>query len=219
MKQNVEASRSLHVRSDLHLARKLWHMVMGVMIAAVYFAGLPMSASIVILSSVLALAVLVETARLHIPAVNEKVVKFWAPVMRSHETHRMSTVPQYLLASILAIAIFPKAVAILAILYLACGDPAASLFGIRYGHLGLRFSNGKSLIGTAAGILVCFLVSLAFLSLAGIVVEPSTLLIVSLIGGIAGGTAEMLPFDVDDNFTIPVASGFVLWLAFIALGL
>jgi dolichol kinase len=44
-------------------------------------------------------------------------------------------------------------------------------------------------------------------------------LILSLVGGIAGGTAELLPLEVDDNFSIPVVSGFVLWLTFIVLGL
>ena len=46
-----------------------------------------------------------------------------------------------------------------------------------------------------------------------------TIALLSLIGGIAGGTAELLPFEVDDNFSIPVISGFVLWLAFLAFGL
>ncbi len=209
----------LHARTDLHLARKLWHMAMGILIVTVYMAGMPAPYAVAILGSVLGLAILIETARLRSPKINNWVLKFWAPVMRSHETHRMSTVPQYLLASIIAIAIFPKPVAVLSILYLACGDPMASLFGIRYGHLGPRFESGKSFVGTAAGVLVCTVVTAVFVSATGLTYDPSVIFALSVIGGLAGGTAELLPFEVDDNFTIPTASGFVLWLAFIALGL
>jgi dolichol kinase len=192
---------------------------MGLLIVSVYMAGLPVPAGVGILSAVLALAVAVETARLRSPKLNRWVLKLWAPVMRNHETHRMSTVPQYILASIIAIAIFPKPVALLSILYLACGDPMASLFGIRYGHLGPRFSSGKSFVGTSAGVLVCALVTAVFASFTGLTYDPAVIFALSVVGGLAGGTAELLPFEVDDNFTIPTASGFVLWLAFIGLGL
>ena len=42
-------------------------------------------------------------------------------------------------AALLTIAIFPKPIATLSILYLALGDPIASLFGILYGGKGPRF--------------------------------------------------------------------------------
>jgi dolichol kinase len=214
-----QADRPLHARTDLHIARKVWHLAMGVLIVGLYMAGIPAPVGVATLGAILAFTVLLETVRLRSPRVNHVVLKVGAPIMRAHETTRMSTVPQYLLASILAIAIFPKPVAILSILYLACGDPMASLFGIRFGHLGPRFSSGKSFIGTAAGVLVCALVTAIFASVTGLTYDPTVILALSVIGGLAGGTAELLPFEVDDNFTIPTASGFVLWLAFIGLGL
>src|ERR1044072_2081899 len=113
MKRTADLKMSLpnlHVRSDLHLARKTWHMVMGMVIAFVYLAGMPAGTAALILSSVLGLALFIETTRLQFPAFNEKVMRFWAPIMRAHEAHRMSAVPHYLLACVLAIAIFPKPV-------------------------------------------------------------------------------------------------------------
>ena len=38
-------------------------------------------------------------------------------------------------------------------------------------------------------------------------------------GGLSGGLAELIPFDMDDNFVIPVVSGFMLWLGMIVLPL
>ncbi|MCM2278831.1 MAG: hypothetical protein NDJ89_12215 [Oligoflexia bacterium] len=220
MKRSVQSSTltsTLQARSDLHLLRKTWHLTMGVAMAFIYLAGLPAPTALFILILALGLAMFVETMRLRNPAINEKVLRYWGPLMRNCEIGRVSGVPHYLAATIIAIAIFPKPVAVLSVLYLACGDPIASLCGILYGNRGPRFASGKSLIGTMAGVTTCIVISLLFLS--SLQLSTGTLLAVSLIGGIAGGTAELMPFDADDNFTIPVISGFVLWLAFIVFGI
>lgn len=206
----------LHVRSDLHLMRKIWHMGMGMLIAFIYWSGLAASTSVVILACFLGADLLLETARLRIPSVNEAIMKVWGPFMRACEVNRMSGVPYYILSSLLAIAIFPKPVAIVSILFLAVGDPIASLFGIVYGKHSIRFANGKSLIGTTAGVVACTVVAFVFFKAWPI--SDENVLVLSLIGGLVGGTVELLPFDLDDNFTIPVVSGFVLWLAFICVG-
>jgi diacylglycerol kinase (CTP) len=207
----------LHFRNDLHLARKVWHMSMGLVIAFIYMSGMALSTALTILCSVLALAVVVESVRLRSPLFNERVVRFWGPFMRTSEVDRMSGVVYYLSATVLAIAVFPRPVAVLAILYLACGDPLASVFGILYGKHGVRLANGKSLIGTAAGVVTCALVT--FLFLKSLALPGAHLWLLTAIGGLAGGTAELAPFEIDDNFTIPVISGFTLWLAFIVLGI
>lgn len=210
----------LHLRHDLHLARKAWHMVMGIAVCGVYiFSGMSNTTAVLILSSVLGFDLLVETARLRIPSFNEKVIRVWGPFMRECEIDRMSGAPHYLLACVLAFGIFPKAVAILSILYLACGDPIASLFGIIYGKNSLRLANGKTLVGTAAGMVTCAVVTFLMLKAIPVSASDGVILALTLIGGFAGGAAELIPLDMDDNFTIPIVSGFVLWLAFIAFGI
>jgi dolichol kinase len=210
----------LHMRHDLHLARKAWHMLMGLMIIFVYlFSGMSSTTAVTILGTVLGVSIIMETARLRIPAVNERVMRVWGPVMRSCEVNRMSGIPFYLLATVLAFAIFPKPVGVLSVLYLAIGDPIASLFGIMYGKNSIRIAQGKSLVGTMAGIATCALVTLVFMKVYPVPVPDSAWLSLSVVGGLAGGMAELAPFDMDDNFTIPMISGFVMWLAFIALGL
>jgi dolichol kinase len=214
---------SLHVRSDLHLARKAWHALMGLFMVGVYMAGLTRSQGVLVLGSFLGLCLIVETARLRIPSFNEIVMKFWGPLMRSCEVNRYSGTPYYIASSLIAVGIFPKAIAALAIAFLAVGDPIASLFGILYGDKSIRFSNGKSLIGTAAGMIACALIAFIFLQFMNqtqfLELRFEHLLILSAIGGLGGGGAELLPMEVDDNFAIPIVSGFVLWLAFIGMGI
>lgn len=213
----------LRVRSDLHLMRKLWHMLMGLFMVGVYMAGLTRSQGVLVLGFFLALNLAVETARLRIPAMNEIIVRFWGPLMRSCEVNRYTGTPYYIASSLIAVGIFPKPIAALSIAFLAVGDPIASLFGILYGDKSIRFSNGKSLIGTAAGMFACAGVAFLFLHFMNqtqfMELKLEHLLILSGIGGIAGGGAELLPMEVDDNFAIPVVSGFMLWLAFIGMGI
>jgi dolichol kinase len=189
---------------------------MGCLIAGLYLAGVSRGTGVLLLSLALAANLTVETLRLRRPKLNELMMRFWGPLMRRCEATRYTGAPYYLAASILAIGIFPKPIALLSILYLACGDPIASLFGVLYGDKGPRFRNGKSWVGTGAGILTCMVVSLIFLR--GMSLPDSLVLPLTLIGGVAGGTAELLPLEVDDNLSIPIVSGFALWLGFILLG-
>jgi dolichol kinase len=207
----------LHVRNDLHLVRKSWHMAMGLTIAILYLAGMSTSMAIMILGSILGWDLIMETARLRSPAFNEKIIKVWGPFMRACEVDRMSGIVYYLAATILAIGIFPRPVAILSVLYLALGDPIASIFGILFGKGSIQLARGKSLVGTSAGILTCAIVTFIFLKMMGL--PDSQIAVLSAVGGFAGGLAELMPFDIDDNFTIPVISGFALWLAFIVMGI
>lgn len=212
---------SLHVRSDLHLARKAWHVLMGLFIVGIYMAGLTRSQGVLVLGAFLLLSLGAETARLRIPSFNESVMRFWGPLMRSCEVNRYSGTPYYIASALIAVGIFPKPIAALAIAFLAVGDPIASLFGIRYGDLSIRFPNGKSLIGTSAGMIACGVVAFIFLHFMNqtqfLELKFEHLVILSVVGGFAGGGAELLPMEVDDNFAIPVVSGFVLWLAFIVM--
>ncbi len=206
-----------HRRTDLHIARKVWHMGMGLMIVGLYLTIVARPLAILLLGSALGIILTGEVIRLRVPSVNESLIRLTGAIIRKSEVNRMSGIPYYVGAALFSIAVFPKTIAALSILFLACGDPIASVFGILYGKHSIRFSNGKSLIGTAAGIMTCALVAMVFLKASGL--SDAHVLILSLIGGIAGGAAEMLPIEVDDNFSIPIVSGFALWLGYIFLGL
>lgn len=84
----------------------------------------------------------------------------------------------------LSVAAFPKSIAVLSVLYLALGDPFASTVGIKFGKLGPRFSNGKSLIGTLGGFFIC--AATTALYFARSVQLSGALALVSLLGGVAG---------------------------------
>ncbi|EKX49488.1 hypothetical protein GUITHDRAFT_151562 [Guillardia theta CCMP2712] len=140
---------------------------------------------------------------------------------RNYEATRLSGMVFFVAGVLACITLFPRNVAILSILYLSFGDPFASTCGIRYGYLGPKFSNGKSLVGSLGGLFACAFTTTVYYLYHGFPFNGS-LLLVSLLGGIAGAIPETFcgrihegtggPIDLDDNIAVPVGSGFIFFL-------
>lgn len=184
--------------------------------ANIYYNGMSRENAITILTLVFSAIVFLEWVRLNVPQFNSWAIRLWRPFMRTNEIHNVSGTPWYIASAAIVIVVFPKEIALLTMLYLACGDPISSIVGIKYGDYGPRFKDGKSLIGTLGGVLVCVLIGLFFFRHHS--QHLSTWLILSIGSGISGGAAELLPLDVDDNFSIPLVSGLVTWILAVILG-
>jgi hypothetical protein len=120
---------------------------------------------------------------------------------------QLSGMVYYMAGVTLTVAAYPKKVGVLAILFLALGDPFASSVGIKFGKLGPRFSNGKSLFGSLGGLTICALTTAIYFSRG--VQDYLTLAIVSLLGGLAGcvpTTAELPPVAALRAFPLPFPS-------------
>jgi dolichol kinase len=141
--------------------------------------------------------------------VNGVAVRIMGPIMRDTEVNQLTGIPFYMASCLFAFLIFPKHVAVLAILYLALGDPSSSFFGVLYGRSKI-FPN-KSLQGTLGGFVVCSIATFVYLHWQGF--PANKLLILTLLGGFAGAVSELLPLNIDDNFAIPVVSGALMSLA------
>jgi dolichol kinase len=202
---------TLRHRSDLHLARKFFHMSGAVMLLVPYlFLGFSKEMMAAILGTALAAAMSLEYSRSRFEWVNGITVRVLGPIMRDSEVNEISGIPFYMASCLFSFLIFPHHIAVLSILYLAFGDPSSSFFGVLYGRNKI-FPN-KSLQGTLGGFTVCALVTYAYIYWQNI--EPQMAILLSMLGGFAGSLAELLPLNVDDNFAIPVVSGALMVLAF-----
>lgn len=79
--------------------------------------------------------------------------------------------------------------AVLSVLYLALGDPFASTLGIKFGKLGPRFPNGKSLVGSLCGFVICMATTALYFARS--LQQCGSLALVSLLGGVAGSLAYL----------------------------
>ncbi|NUM89670.1 MAG: hypothetical protein HUU37_10730 [Bdellovibrionales bacterium] len=215
MRHTPDPSR-LKKRSDLHLARKLFHVSGAAVLLIPYLVlGFSRETMAGMLGAILTFVMAMEYARMRWPAFNAVTARIMGPILRDTELDRWSGIPFYMASCLFAFLVFPHHIAVLSILYLAFGDPSSSFFGVLYGKN--RLFPNKSLQGTVGGFLVCALATWIYFRLAGLSGEK--ILVFAIIGGFAGSVAELLPLHIDDNFSIPVVSGAIMALAFWAADL
>ena len=201
-------------RSEIHWARKAWHIV-GVLTMATVYSYAPLMVSLTTLAIAWVLFVPVDFARQRSPGLNELLLHAFKPFMRDNEEHGLAGTT-YLLTGVTIIAfVFPRDVVILTLLFLAFADPFASYFGIRYGKD--KIFGHKSVQGSLAAFIIC--TGLTAIYLYTHVLLMDRILIVSLFAGVIGALAELIPLGkLDDNLTLPVLSGTFLWLLFTLFG-
>ncbi len=145
-----------------------------------------------------------DLLRFRMAGLNQLFLRWLAPLLKQTEDRKITGASYMLAAALIAFLAFDRQVAVLALFFLALGDPAAALVGSRMPGPRLY---GKSPGGTAAFAGVSMLVVLA-LSLTGGVDYHWSL----LVGGVVAALVELAPLPVDDNLTIPLASGAVMQL-------
>ncbi|MFM6928958.1 MAG: diacylglycerol/polyprenol kinase family protein [Bdellovibrio sp.] len=204
----------LKKRSDIHYARKVWHMS-GVFFMFLLYVYLPPAVSMGILVTAWVLFVPFDFARQKYPVLNDFAVHAFKPIMRQSEVKKLAGTT-FLLSGVLAVNIlFPRPVAALTLLFLAFADPIASYFGILYGKD--KIFGHKSIQGFMAAFFVCAALTLAFLLYHNYLTDR--VIVVSLLAGLVGAFAELIPIGkLDDNLTLPLMSAVGLSILFYFFG-
>jgi len=117
---------------------------------------------------------------------------------RRRERNNITSSVFFVLATIVAIAVFDYDVAILALLLTVFGDLVSALVGIRWGKHKL-FRN-KTIEGSLAGLVMNLLVGYCVLPTLPTVFVPMALI---------ATIVEVGTNKLDDNLTVPMFSGFV----------
>ena len=195
-------------RKDLQLGRRLFHVGNGLFIALLYTIFFTRERLISLIGTLAAVTYLVDQVRLSYPEITQRYQHFIKYIMRAEEQVKESGMVPYSIAILLSIIIFPKQVAIIAILTLALADPASALVGIKYGKR--HWVKDKTVEGSIAFATVCFFVCLSVL-LSGNQQYWSKFFFLSLLTALGSAGFEMIPIKIDDNLTIPLFTGFFLW--------
>ena len=196
-------------RSDVHLARKIWH-VTTVFSMFLCWMFLPYWVCLVLLMLGWISFVPVDILRLKNPELNTKLTTMFKLIMRQNELDRLAGTTYLISGTILIAAIFPKSIVALSLLFLAFADPIASYVGIRFGKD--KIFGHKSVQGFMAAFVVCTICTYTFLYIKNV---NEYILIVSLLSGVVGALAELIPIaKLDDNFTMPLLSSMGLFIIF-----
>ena len=206
----------LSSRSNLQLARRLFHMGNGVTIATVYLISLTHQQMIHVLGTILCVLYIIEQIRINYPEMAQKLLPITRFIIRAEEQLKESAMMPYMAAVLLTIITFPKPMALIAIYTLAIADPLSAIVGIKFGKH--KVTKNKSLEGSAAFFTATFICSVIILSgyqgsLTGVII------FISLALALLSSILELIPLKIDDNLTIPLFTAFTLWILTESFGL
>ncbi len=186
-------SRSRGLRETIHIGSFLLTFI------CIYFLGNIIMASLILLITIF--YTLSEVARVR--GINIPILSLitWNAANKT-ELYEFAVSPiHFALGIAISLLIFPAPTRYVAITILTIGDGCAHIFGMKLGRTPLNFNKGKNLEGTIFGFLFAFLGSMIF-------VDPTRALIAAAVGMLV----EALPLPLNDNLTMPLASGIILFL-------
>jgi len=162
------------------------------------------SALVTLIGVVLAIFFITDIIRI----LNKKVGKFLIKdikksfaVYKDKEHLRISSMTLFLLGCFLSFLLFERNIAFTAIVFLIFGDMSAKILGLAYGRH--KFFN-KTLEGSLAHFIACIVLGYILHIYLGV---PIPLI---FIGSFIATLIEAVPFNIDDNLSVPVITGAVL---------
>lgn len=183
------------------LIRKAIH-VSFLVVPLAYFYGVPKYLVRDFLLAGTILSIGVEILRLHEPRVRSFFKQFFGGLTRRHEKRALLGSTYLMIASLVSVELFSVEICTAALGALVLGDTAAALIGKKWGRIH-PFGSRKSLEGSISLMVVSFLFSLLLVRL------PWE---IALVGAVVAAIFEFLPIPLDDNFAIPLSSGFAMKL-------
>ncbi|MBN2056315.1 glycosyltransferase [bacterium] len=164
----------------------------------IYYHWVPRRAAIIASGITLFLALLIDLARLTLPAVNAWFYKRLHMLIREDERKSLNTSTWFCMAIFITVLLYEKNVAVVALLFLSFGDPVAAIIGSTYGT---RKVLNKSLQGSAACFIVCFVLAQMLFPLH-----------IALWAALCATIFELLSSKINDNLAIPLFSGLAITL-------
>jgi dolichol kinase len=150
----------------------------------------------------------VDLARFYHEPTQAWFYRWFGWLLRRHESDskskRLTGATNILFSAIVCVLIFPKIIAVNAFAILIISDITSALVGRRFGKH--RFFR-KSLEGATGFLVSAVVVVLLAPKIEGIPMEY----VVGVIAAAAGAVTESLSTTVDDNISVPLVIGFVLW--------
>eukprot|EP00743_Colponemidia_sp_Colp-15_P003736 GILK01004031.1.p1 GENE.GILK01004031.1~~GILK01004031.1.p1 ORF type:complete len:264 (-),score=14.06 GILK01004031.1:100-861(-) len=204
---------TLGSRRNLHLNRRFQHFSTGIAIIALYHFCTRQIATQASLAGFLFM-VSIHLLRRRWDFANRVFLRVCGSVLRPHELTEPPAALFFMAGVFVVTAFFFRHIACLAILNVSIGDPMAAIAGITLG--GPKISAHKTWSGTIVGAVMCGFASVAYLMFYTPEFLPTSAAVSSvlLFTIVVAALAELVPAPkgLDDNLTIPIASGALLYI-------
>ena len=157
--------------------------------------------ALMVLGPITSFAIIIEYLRINSVSVKKIFDSYFFTMLRNHEKSGKYTGATWVfIASTISIAVFPKEIAIISLIFMAIGDTTAGFIGRKVGRI--KFYN-KTLEGSLAGFIVCLIT--------GLLMDLDLNNFVIIVGAFSAMVIELIPVSIDDNFTIPLFSGTIMY--------
>ena len=191
----------------IELVRKAIHLCSLSIPIVYYFISRQVALWIIIPLTIAFVAV--DIARYYYPPVQQWFYRWFGSLLRPRESNaahkRLNGATYVLISATICIFLFPKPIAITSFSILIISDLMAALIGKRFGRH--RFF-GK----TIEGSLAFFLSAVVVVLLAPKVHNQAGEYLIGTVAAAAGTIVEALPIEIDDNLSIPLVIGAIMWV-------
>ena len=212
----LRESEPLHAKATIdyksEFIRKLIHLCSLSIPVIYYFISRELALEL-LLPMFLAFLV-VDLARFYHEPTQAWFYRWFGWLLRRHESDskskRLTGATNILFSAIVCVLIFPKIITVNAFAILIISDITAALIGRRFGKH--RFFQ-KSLEGATGFFVSAIVVVLLAPKVEGSLMEYA----VGIIAAAAGAVTESLSTTIDDNISVPLVIGFVLWALYLFL--
>ena len=184
------------------LPRRLFHIFGGLSIPIASLL-IPQHIFLPALISIPIVFLILELVRLRFSPVNRRFLTCFHALLRENEVSTLTASAYLLIAATIVFVFCDKAIAAMALTFVAVGDPIAGMVGERWGKLKIR---GKSLEGSVACLAACLMAGTILATIMHVA------LWVVVLGAICATLVEFLSLPLNDNLIIPLVSGGVMTL-------
>jgi len=210
--QNQEADKNISFWQEL--LRKAIHLTsLSIPISYIFFTK---EEILMVIVPIMILAIVSDLATKRVAFLRSLYLKAFGFMLRKHEikTKKMllNGASWVMISAVLTIFFFPKLIAIVGLSILFISDMVAAIIGRKYGKRRFLGLKKKSWAGTVAFFASAMLVVIAY----GIIFNvPYFYYFIGLFACIAAAVGEAISKKIlrtDDNLTIPISFGVIMWV-------
>lgn len=180
--------------------RKAIHFFTSLIPLVYYYLSITREQMLVICVTITIVFIFFDILRLLSKIIEQYFLMVFSKLLRKSEIEKKLTGATYLFIGLsLSILLFPKEIAVPAMLFLTLADPLAAVIGKIYR---IKSIFEKSLAGFLAFVMMASAVVLLWTNFG----------ILGMIVAFLAGIIELLPLKVNDNLTVPICSGYLFYL-------
>lgn len=187
------------------MQRPLFHFIGGMIFPIAYY-FIDREILLQIMAAALVLVMLFELVRAKYPLFNNWTWQNFRGFFKENEKKTVTGMPYFISGILVTVLFFDKPIAIAALCFLTFGDVTAAIVGKKIGRH--KIFPPRSIEGSVAFFLIVILV--------GFILKryffPGDLTTTAILASaLVAAIMETLPIALDDNLTIPIIAGSVLY--------